>query len=104
MRAAGWLNGTEVALKAAIVSRLESEKQHDDDSKQEENAINVGTSGASEFGAMSLAWINYIQCDVNKVSVVSSAMRQDDSQVESGDDSDSTAHVVAFAFINLKES
>jgi hypothetical protein len=103
MRAAGWLNGTEVALKAALASRLETEKQHDDDSTQEENSINIGTSGADEFGALYLNWINYVQCDVNKVSIVSSALRVDDSQSDEDDDQDSTAHVVAFAFVNLNE-
>ncbi len=101
MRAAGWLNGTEVALRAALASRLETEKEHEDDDKQTQNAVNVGAP--ADLSGLYMSWVNYLQCDNNRVSVVSSPLRRDDSQRESDDDSDSTARVVSFAFINLGE-
>lgn len=99
MRAAGWLNGTEVALSAALASRLETEQVQE--GSDDEHSIALGGSNASQFGALAVSWINYIQCGDNKVSVVPSALRVDNNQTDASDDSDSTAHVVTFAFVDL---
>lgn len=98
MRAAGWLrNGTDVALKAVLVSRLDTESKEG----SEETAIKLGASAASEFGALFVSWVNYIQCGANQVAVVPSAMRGDNNQTDASDDSGSVATVVAFSFVDL---
>jgi len=101
MRAMGWLSGTEVALKAALASSLESHKEHDDDSKVEENSINLGSSTAAQDGSLFLTWINHVQCDGGNASIISSALRSDSNQLDSSDGSGSSANVVAFSFINM---
>lgn len=100
LQSAGWLSGTEVALKTVMVTNLAASKEHNDDGRKLQNAVNAT---APDLNGIYMSWVNYLECNNNKVNIISSALQVDNSQIESEDSSGSTAHVVAFAFINLNQ-